>query len=273
MKILYRQSDDKSGSLGRFGVSDCYYKQLLVEWDRNSITKTHHHTGFELHIMTCGYQDYEVGDRQLHLAEGTLLLIPPKLPHRVICSGKNTEKTSITFSLAPDPRVEYLYLATPGSISENLAFITREAASGRSSSRLLVENRVLEIILLTLRLAGMAEDPAPACAGENAALTLSKQYIADNIERNPTVSEVAQYCYISTKQLTRIFAQHEGISPGGYIIQQRAQQVARLLSQGELSLQQISSRMHFSSEYYFNVFFKKYVGMPPGEYRKMHGNL
>jgi AraC-like DNA-binding protein len=35
------------------------------------------------------------------------------------------------------------------------------------------------------------------------------------------------------------------------------------------SIKDISEIMHFNNEYYFNAFFKKYSGMPPGEYRKM----
>ena len=58
MKILYRQTPHSTGSLKALGISDCYYKQLLVDADRNSITKTHHHTGLELHMITCGSQEY-----------------------------------------------------------------------------------------------------------------------------------------------------------------------------------------------------------------------
>jgi YesN/AraC family two-component response regulator len=47
--------------------------------------------------------------------------------------------------------------------------------------------------------------------------------------------------------------------------------LSKLLSDSSLSLKQISEIMNFNNEYYFNAFFKKYSGMPPGEYRKMLG--
>ena len=271
MKILYRQSSGSCGSLEKFGINDCYYKNLIVAQDRNVTTKIHHHTGFELHIITNGFQIYQVGEHNVSLPSGMLLLIPPKMPHRVIHSEADTEKISITFSHSPETKVNWLHLPTPITISETISFISAESESCRASSRVLIENRILEAILIILRLAGMAEAEAPSIAEENSALTLSKQYIADNIERNPSVAEVSQYCCVSSKQLTRIYNSREGMSPGAYIIQQRAGHIERLLTQGNLSLQEISNCMNFSSEYYFNVFFKKYIGMPPGAYRKMHG--
>ena len=60
----------------------------------------------------------------------------------------------------------------------------------------------------------------------------------------------------------------EGIAPGEFIKNQRIRLMEKMLSDETLSLSEISEKMHFSSEYYFNTFFKKYAGMPPGEYRK-----
>ena len=106
---------------------------------------------------------------------------------------------------------------------------------------------------------------------ENTVLTIAKQYIADNIERPFLVSDLAGYCYLSTKQLTRIFNEYEGITPGEYIKRERGIAVEKMLAESSFSLKQISEKMNFSNEYYFNEFFKKYSGMPPGEYRKMIG--
>jgi AraC-like DNA-binding protein len=103
------------------------------------------------------------------------------------------------------------------------------------------------------------------------AAELAKQYIEDNISHAPDVREVADYCGISTKQLTRLFKKFEDTSPGEYIIGKRVKHIEKLLADPSLSLKQISIIMNFENEYYFNTFFKKHSGMPPGEYRKMLG--
>ena len=40
---------------------------------------------------------------------------------------------------------------------------------------------------------------------------LAKQYISDNVDSAPSVPEVAAYCHLSCRQLTRLFLQlHKG---------------------------------------------------------------
>ena len=103
---------------------------------------------------------------------------------------------------------------------------------------------------------------------EDHRLSIAKQYIEDNIERSISLSELAAYCYLSEKQLTRIFRQGEGVSAAEYVRQRRCRKIEELLAGSDLTLCAISEQMGFSSEYYFNAFYKKYAGMTPGAYRK-----
>jgi len=271
VKILYRQINSSPGALDCLGVTDCYFKLLSLSKDHNSISKTHHHTGFELHMITQGTQCYEISGTRYQLEAGQLLLIPPELRHRLVFSEAATEKAAITFRLPAFPAVECLYAPISAEIRDAIRFICAEAALSKKFSRHLIENRILEVIVTVLREAGMVEETALEASVEHTALALSRQYIADNIENAPTVAEVAQYCYISTKQLVRIFQKELELSPGEYILRKKTEHIEKLLTESSLSLGQISEQMHFSSEYYFSTFFKKNAGMPPGEYRKMYG--
>ena len=271
MKILYRQEEQAAGCMANLGITDCYYKLLSVDTDRNSVTKHHHHTGFELHMILEGSQLYEVDAHEYALLPHKLLLIPPGAKHRVIRSEQKTQKVSITFRLPPGILTKCLFATISPEVLHNLTFISTEAALNRSLSRLLIENRTFETIVTVLRLAGLPERPAATPSGEHSSIKLAKQYIDDNVENNPSVTDVAQYCNLSAKQLTRIFLADDGISPGAYIQLRRAKHIEKLITDTGLSLGQISDRMHFSSEYYFSAYFKKHSGMPPGEFRKMHG--
>jgi len=97
---------------------------------------------------------------------------------------------------------------------------------------------------------------------------MAKKYINDNVHTPLTVPEVADYCCISPKQLTRIFLREEGIHISEYIRRTRCKQIERLLSNPALSLRAISEEMGFANEYYFNTYFKKHSGMTPGTYRR-----
>lgn len=275
MKILYKQPVAESGgSLCRFGIQNCYFKHLLLSGDtgdRSVTKKTHHHTGYEWHLIVSGGQEYRVGERTYTVNGGEWLLLCPNTPHTVFATVPGTEKYSFTFTWSGDLNVPYVFHAASARLLDTVAFLAQETARRREISPVLTENGILEVLVTVLRLAGAEEKAQPMVPQENAVVALAKQYIDDNIERAPTVSEVSAYCQLSTKQLTRLFTAFAEISPGEYILKKRVTRIEQLLAEDTLPLKAISERMGFSSEYYFNAFFKTHAGMPPGEYRKMQG--
>jgi len=273
MKILYKQfEDDIYCALRRFNVHDCCLKKLLIEQDSNRVTKKpHHHTGFELHIIIEGSQEYEICGSAYKLDPGSFLLIYPNTPHTVISQEAHTEKYSITFNKQTNDDQTFLYGNCIERTLDDLIFISNESAQNKEISSILIENSILEILVRVFRLSGIKENKKVQIYDDNPIVSLVKQYINDNIEFDPNVPDVAKYCYLSTKQLTRLFNKFEGISPGEYIIKARVAKIKELISDYSISIKQISNIMHFNNEYYFNSFFKKHFGMPPGEYRKMLG--
>ncbi|MBQ7793726.1 MAG: helix-turn-helix transcriptional regulator [Clostridia bacterium] len=274
MKFLYRQSKAADNSLAAFGVSDCCLKDILLERDFQSMTKKpHHHNGYELHIIKNGHHIYETDAGTYNVKSGEFLLIPPFVKHKIIASGEHTSKYSVTFSIrTPLPIASQCSTGTlTPHCGECLDFITAELALHTASSQLLIENRVFELIILILRQSGLHEQPsADEKPSEDYRLTAAKQYIRDNIELPLCLSDISEYCHLSEKQITRLFARYEGISAVQYITALRVQYIEKLLRDDKLSVKAISEMMGFSSEYYFNAFFKKHSGLPPGEYRKMN---
>ncbi len=273
MKIFYKQpTQDRQSSLSRFEIQNCYFKKILLDRDQdNIIKKFHHHTGFEMHIVICGSQEYEVDGTIYKLESGCFLLIYPNVPHTVIASTPHTQKYSITFNKPMKACRSCFFGTITDRMADNIAFISNEASLNKEISNTLIENNILEIILLTFRLLGVKENENAQKQDENVIISLAKHYIDDNIELSPSVENVAKYCYLSTKQLTRIFCKFEGVSPKEYIIGRRIMEIEKLLADHTLSLKQISEIMNFDNEYYFSAFFKKNSGMPPGAYRKMLG--
>ena len=273
MNIIYKQSEGAfNDGLCRFGVHNCYLKSLFVQQDSKRITKkAHHHTDFEMHIIVDGCQEYDVDGVVYRLESGSFLLIYPNTPHTVVFQEPYTRKYSVTFNKNTAQNRRCLFGKCNDRIFGNLDFISNEAQQNNEISSTLIENSLLEILVWVFRLSGIKENKNIRLNDENPIVSLAKQYIEDNIDLNPTVYDVAKYSYLSTKQLTRIFNGFEGISPGEYIVKSRIARIEALISSGSLSLKQISDKMHFNNEYYFNAFFKKHFGMPPGEYRKMLG--
>lgn len=284
MKILYRQPELQNrpadSLLYRCGIRQCYLKQLSAQQDTRTTTrKEHHHTGFELHIIINGCEIYESDGTVYHVQFGELLLIPPLVKHRVYIPSLDTNKNSVSFSVSEDsplhPGIAVLdrcvLLKTPPEIKEHLRFIQEEHQTNSLFSTILIENRILELLITIFRTCEISEPQAsendPEC---DIRITIAKQYVTDNLEQTISVPELAHYCHTSTKQLTRLFLQTEGVTPAAYIRAQRIHHIEELLAHSSLSLRQISDHMHFSSEYYFNAFFRHHAGMTPGTYRNMH---
>ena len=274
MKVIFRQYNSLNDSpLSRFRLKNCYFRELVLDaHSKDQSLREHRHLVFELHILSEGHQEYLINNKRFSVSAGQFLLIPPNVLHTNLLTEDNTIKYSATFEYNNIITPKVCSGETPESIVHIIKNIKNEYEIGGEFSQCIIENNVFEIIVTMLRKLGVIEKKIEKTKEDNTLISLAKQYINDNIEQPPVVSDVAEYCHLSTKQLTRIFNQFEGTSPGDYISKQRGIYITKLISDDNLTLKQISNKMNFSSEYYFNTFFKKIVGMPPGEYKTIHIN-
>ena len=275
MKMIYNQhKNDTLSSLNRLGIENCFFKKLIIAQDEKRITnKRHHHTCIEIHIIAKGYQVYEIDGKPYKISENEFIIIYPNVTHKIVESCEYTQKYALTFCKKIEVNSNFFVGEINPRINDNINYLLTDAAFKKEYSALLIENNILEIIVRLLRIAGVKEENVTSSLDvkENVVLSLAKQYISDNIERAITLPEVAAYCHLSTKQLTRIFNEYEGTPPGEYINKKRIKIAQRYLNNDSYSLKQISELLNFTNEYYFNSFFKKHTGLPPGKYRKMIG--
>jgi len=182
MKIFYKQSaQDLQSSLSRFGIQNCYFKRLSFDSDNKNVTKkSHHHTGFEMHFITEGFQEYEVNGKSYMLESGCFLIIYPIACHKVIASAPHTQKYSITFDKQTEGTQTCFFGAITERITSNLDYISNEVLLKKEISSTLIENNILEILVWAFRLSGMKENESIQKQNENVVISLAKQYIKDN---------------------------------------------------------------------------------------------
>lgn len=282
MEVLFRQPEnDPQGaavSMESVGILRCFLNRIQPKRDVLHVTrKRHHHTAVELHVIQKGYQVYEVEGERVRVEAGNFLLIPPLSRHRATEEAEGTEKYSLTFALRKGSTAEQgiplerrCYVGhTPPAVEECLLRIAAEKRERQPYHSVLRCNRVLECILSILRL---LTSSVPHEEGETETedhrLALAKQYIADNVSHPISLGELAAYCHLGEKQLTRIFQRETGLGAAEYVRRERTRYAEQLLSDPALTLSEISERMHFANEYYFNTFFKRCSGMTPGAYRR-----
>ena len=202
------------------------------------------------------------------MAAGEILIIPPFLRHKIIAVSETLEKASVCFDKDGCEGATYVYAKTPEPLAAAFLTAKDEYFSPSPYSQTCITSAATFIAATVLRLAGVKSDDAPRPCNENTTFTLARQYIEDNICADLSTTDVAGYCYLSAKQLTRIFEKESGLPLGAYIRRERCEKIRSLLEEGRLRLAEISETMNFKNEYYFNAFFKKNAGMSPGAYSK-----
>ena len=98
--------------------------------------------------------------------------------------------------------------------------------------------------------------------GENATSTDELQDMLQALE------DIASSLGISYSFFRREFKRKCRISPGQFRLEQKLTKAKELLENTNMSIAEISSRLHFDCIGQFSTFFKKKTGTPPLEYRK-----
>jgi len=93
------------------------------------------------------------------------------------------------------------------------------------------------------------------------------EYIEKNSEKNFTVDYLAQMCLLSESRLYALFEKAIGCSPIAYRNNIRIRKAVNLLG-GDYSIEEIATKIGFSSAIYFRRIFKKIMGKLPSDYRK-----
>lgn len=95
-----------------------------------------------------------------------------------------------------------------------------------------------------------------------------KNYVDSNIEFDIKISHIANIFHYNVQYIGRLFKKSTGLSFNDYLNRQRLNRSKILLTETDLSVLDISSRLGFNNISYFNRLFKKIFGTTPTEYRK-----
>lgn len=287
MRIIYQQPDLPISAQGGLlpvtlygaSVRRCYFKFLSSDKDSARVLRCfHRHAGFEIHMILEGEEHYEANGSEYQVQAGSYLVMPPQMLHRAVPTGLPARKCAITFSVESGEMPQWLMPISghcimdrmTRGVEDSIRFILDEADSGQMISNSLIGNRIWEILVSIARAAGYRETAQSAePPADDPRIQMARQYIRDNIARPLSCGEIAGYCHLSERQLTRLFRQYSGVSPAQYICRERVEHIEKLLDRQDMTLREISESLQFSSEYYFNAFMKKNAGMTPGAYRRM----
>lgn len=85
-----------------------------------------------------------------------------------------------------------------------------------------------------------------------------------------TVTTLAERVHLSESRFSRVFADAYGKAPMAYLTMLRVEELARLLRESDLLVEDAIERVGWRSISYAIRVFRRYIGMTPGVYRRTH---
>ncbi|NJR52132.1 MAG: helix-turn-helix transcriptional regulator [Leptolyngbyaceae cyanobacterium CSU_1_3] len=92
-------------------------------------------------------------------------------------------------------------------------------------------------------------------------------YIHTHLDRDLSLTELAEVINISPTYFASLFKQAIEISPHQYVIQQRVEQAKLMLSKTDLAIADIALQVGFSSQSHLTQHFKRFTGKTPKQIR------
>lgn len=95
-----------------------------------------------------------------------------------------------------------------------------------------------------------------------------EKFVLENYKKVNSVKEFAGLCYISVRSFSRKFHSSFGESPYKWMQKKKAEQALEMISDPELSFQEISGKLGFNSSSHFTAYCRKMYGMSPTKLRE-----
>jgi len=123
-------------------------------------------------------------------------------------------------------------------------------------------------ILLQL-LSRFLEHAIPMQVDKQNRILQALHYIMEHLNTPLTVSELADYSFLSKDHFIRLFHREVGMTPVDYIVQKRVESAQIALVMECKAVNEIASDLGFRNLSNFNRLFKRITGMTPTEYKRM----
>jgi AraC-like DNA-binding protein len=246
----------------------------------------HKHSTFEFHFVAAGRCRVELDNGEFTAGEGEYYITAPGVYHTQYAFGSESfieYCINCDLKLENDEQSESFYLLellrhsqcknvkdTEGTIN-----LFDKVLYEAYNKKLGFYNNIKSLTALII---GEAARGLGSCNAKNYRVPFKngkdnyrleqiKRYIEDNIRDSMSTVSIANFMFLSERQVCRIIKQLTGLSTKEYISSIKLQKAKELLLHSNSNMKEIAEVLGFSSEYYFNQFFKKMDGYPPGVFR------
>ncbi|MBL4646253.1 MAG: helix-turn-helix domain-containing protein [Rhizobiales bacterium] len=197
-----------------------------------------------------------------------IVLLPEETLLRAIGDFSISADLHATFNRALSINLEHQQ-NLKSLISSTLNYIQREENQPQMGSDMMIVAHVRLLLVSIMRAYGITDREMGGLGSNARGLQRFRQLLEANFRRHWTVSAYADQLGMSPDRLHAICTRDLGKPPKALIDERVAREASRGLERSSLSIEQLAYSLGFREPAYFNQFFKRLTGIPPGRYRKM----
>ena len=264
-------------------IADASFTDVF-NYSQNNTQLYDKHTLYEMNMITKGQCCFVIQNhKSLTVSQGNFIIIPPNVKHKISFESNEFSRTKIFFSFKSKEEKNTDLLSSVECVLQNkYVFPYNEQMQTLLSLMIDISKNMpaeyktsiflyaITFIMETLRT--ISKENITKESKTTKIINKAVEYISLNASANLGVSNVADYLGISTKQFTRIFNKHMGISPGKYIKNCRISRISDFLLFSDLSITDIAESMGYPDYASLVKAFKRAKGVTPVQYRNKTKN-
>ncbi len=235
--------------------------------------KTHITKENKFYYITSGECYIYIDGCEYTASAGDWFFIPAGVSHRYYNDPQRPfKKYWVTFDVLPESaffsHVEIKHCVKINPDSKEHSLFKRYAQINFSSSfadRLEIKSIIFQLLCCYLRLSDASVELS---FSEGGFLFKVQAYLDENIGRNVTNAELANFLHIHPSHLIRMFKTATGITPKEYITTHRVMTAKKLLSGTDSLVSEIAETVGYFDAAAFSKAFKKHTRLSPAEFRK-----
>ena len=209
-------------------------------------------------------------DQEFELVPGDFYIIEPHQAHIDCCNKDDPyEKIWVNFSSDCFQQVFNAYHLNGIHVFKNLnmrpyfdqLLLISERSNHSDDISIDVSNIVFEMLHI------IAKQKSNPSSKISPTAQLIKNALDNAAFKEISMDELMKSIHYSKKQINRIFKKEFNQTPYDYYLDVKLGFAKRYLAMTDLSINEISQKLHFNNQYYFSNLFKKKIGMSPLKYR------
>ena len=243
--------------------------KLPRDFYHNCLTKDpfpHSHPMFELHYLVEGNCTVETKSERLLCGQGSFLLLPPHIMHRLLPEGEAVQTISFVFGM--DDTTVYpkdVWTIQDGFAGGDRLFrIREELVKQEPLYAEKIRGELTALLADIVRALGETGNIADEI-NENRAERIQTYLMEHRFDANCSCEELAKDMHLSTRQVQRLCTQYYGATFRQLLTSMRMEIAAYRLRTTDVSIGELAQQIGYSSVASFSVAYKRYFGVAPSK--------